>query len=568
VLEYGYNVGEVPLPGIGELKEGTVFRADTGQGPQGFRQPEAVSTGAHVRSVTLPKPNRKDNISTRAGAAKRFAQKTPIPNWGLIRKLREFTRVWVRRHLVPIGSDADTSFEAWLANTDYPDWRKDELREIQSKVQSIEHVLKNTKWWKVKSFVKDEWYIDYKFPRIINARCDEFKVVVGPIFKLIEEQLYKHPAFIKHVPVCDRPAYITERLQGSTGVYIATDYTSFEALFTRHMMEAVEFELYDYMTSMLPEGPMFRELVHKVLGGTNFCCFRDFVVELAATRMSGEMCTSLGNGFSNLIFMEFVCSLKSSTVIGVVEGDDGLFHVVGVPPTAEDFAAIGLVIKLEIHTEISTASFCGIVFDPEDKINVADPRKILATFGWASAVYAKARRSRLHALLRCKALSLAHQYPGMPIVQALSQYGLRATRGQSLEWAAKTLKNNASTRWQSRGFEEMIRKPIPVREVGLRTRILVERLYGISPSIQVEIEKYLDGLNGVQELDHELIRFVMPSVWLRHSAKYVLSVPLARTFRMPDEFWLSTTVQEERDRVTALTGAMNLAVRLPPSHGR
>jgi len=273
VLEYGYNVGEVPLPGIGELKEGTVFRADTGQGPQGFRQPEAVSTGAHVRSVTLPKPNRKDNISTRAGAAKRFAQKTPIPNWGLIRKLREFTRVWVRRHLVPIGSDADTSFEAWLANTDYPDWRKDELREIQSKVQSIEHVLKNTKWWKVKSFVKDEWYIDYKFPRIINARCDEFKVVVGPIFKLIEEQLYKHPAFIKHVPVCDRPAYITERLQGSTGVYIATDYTSFEALFTRHMMEAVEFELYDYMTSMLPEGPMFRELVHKVLGGTNFCCF-------------------------------------------------------------------------------------------------------------------------------------------------------------------------------------------------------------------------------------------------------------------------------------------------------
>jgi hypothetical protein len=327
-------------------------------------------------------------------------------------------------------------------------------------------------------------------------------------------------------------------LSGEGGVYVATDYTSFEALFTAEIMDSVEFEMYDYMTALIPEHNQFMWLVREVLGGMNRCEFRSFVVELLATRMSGEMCTSLGNGFSNLMFMEYVCYLIGSTCIGVVEGDDGLFYVVGAPPTAEDFALLGLVIKLEVHTTLSTASFCGLVFDPEELVNITDPAKVLATFGWTAGRYARTRSLKKKALLRCKALSLAHQYPGVPVVTALAEYGLRVTAGVDIRPVTKILKSDSQGRWE---HSKLLLAPdleqIPRKIVGPRTRVLMEEKFGLSVEMQIAIETYLNSLSVLQELDCCLFDIWLPASWRHYFVNYVFSVPRSQDLRLPGDLW-------------------------------
>jgi hypothetical protein len=493
------------------------------------------------------------------GVVKRFAAKPPLANHTVLgvrksdyqtfmylrtrkgtpikkRTLRRFVREYCKKNLVPILPEADTSLETWLGKTNYPEWRKQELREIWKVVESMENIKTTKKWWKVGSFQKDETYPDYKWPRGINARKDQFKCAVGPIFHLMEENVYRNPSFIKHVPVSERAAYISERLSGEGGVYVATDYTSFEALFTAEIMDCVEFEMYDYMTSQLPEHDTFMVLVREVLGGMNRCEFRSFVVELLATRMSGEMCTSLGNGFSNLMFMEYVCYLKGATCIGVVEGDDGLFYVVGVPPTAEDFALLGLVIKLEVHTTLSTASFCGLVFDQEELVNITDPAKVIATFGWAAGKYARCGVSKKLGLLRCKALSLAHQYPGVPVVAALAEYGLRVTAGVKIGEALKVLLGDSQTRWQYSKLP-LTSDQIPRKDVGPRTRILMEEKFGLTVEMQIAIETYLNSLKVLTELDSCLFDIWLPASWRHYFVNYVFSVPSTVDLRHPGDLW-------------------------------
>jgi len=410
---------------------------------------------------------------------------------------------------------------------------------------------KSHRYFRCSSFAKDEDYPTYKHSRGIFSRSDEFKCAVGPIFKLIEEQVYKHPAFIKHVPVADRPEYIMGLLHREGAIYVATDYTSFEALFVRELMEACEFELYAYMTQYLPSGSEFMHLVREVLGGLNLCVFKDFRLMLEACRMSGEMCTSLGNGFSNLMFMKFFCKRKGCKHIrGVVEGDDGLFTMVGTPPNKEDFALLGLIIKAEVHHTISTASFCGLVFDRVDRINITDPRKVLNNFGWVQRAYAGARPHKLRQLLRCKALSVAYQYPGCPIVAALGAYGIKVTSHTSVSFKKYLDRKGGSLYEREQITLAMKKGQFPSKKPGTATRLLVEKLYGISVSVQTIIEAYLGSLKTIQVLDHEQIDAIIPALWKKHYSDYsFVAGRLDKDMVFPCKVWAPLTgkVQEWDD---------------------
>lgn len=410
------------------------------------------SLGCHYVGAALPKPDISDPVTAEAGVRKRFCFQPPRPSRRVLKRLRAFVRTWCRKHLTPLAPDSDVSVESWLDQTDYPAWRKQELK---AKWDEVKDIWDDPDNFTCKSFIKDETYGEYKHARGINSRSDEFKCAVGPIFRLIEKEVFKLDWFVKKVPVSERPAYIKKRLMRVGAKYYATDYSAFESLFTRELMEACEFELYRYMVRGLPDAVNFIALVESVLGGLNRCEYKHFWVELAATRMSGEMCTSLGNGFSNLMFMLFVCQqVGAHDEIGVVEGDDGLFTMWGTSPTEADFARLGLVIKLQEHSDLCSASFCGIIFDPEDCINVTDPREVLCSFGWTVRQYHGCRPGLKKVLLRCKALSYAHQYPGCPVIAALARYGLRVTRSvdirgflekdRTLSWWERTQLRDAS----------------------------------------------------------------------------------------------------------------------------
>jgi len=514
VVCHGYRHNEVHLK-IPELKKAFSMTTPRWVDPD-YRPVVQRSLGCHVSGAALPHADPGDPLTMAAGVQKRIGAKLPTPSPIKLRRLRRFVRRWLRKNLVPLSHDCDVSVEAWLAKTHYPEWRKNELRKKWAEVISIwDHT-------KVKVHMKDETYVEYKHARGIYSREDEFKCAAGPIFKLIEEALYKDGHFIKHIPVAERGRYVKERLYRLGAKYFSTDYSTFEGSFIAKIMDAVEFELYSYMVQHLPSGADWLDLMRKVLMGKNVCEYKHFMVQIMATRMSGEMCTSLGNGFTNLMVFLFVCEENDCVdVDGVVEGDDGLFALSGEAPTSEQFAELGFVIKMEEHLELSHASFCGLIFDINDEIIVTDPMETIVQFGWVSRQYSRSGKNTLMKLLRCKSLSLAHQYPGCPIIQALAEYGLRQTRSYCVKDFVMKMRTSM---WEREQLIAAIRDEsklrTKLRTPGMATRLLVESKFGIIIEHQLHIEKYLAGLNQLEPLDDEILQMYVKPVWSHYYDNY------------------------------------------------
>jgi len=525
---YGYRVDEVPLPVLTDIKRSACISLPR-EVDLDIRPPVAVSLGPILDGVALPHPDPHDPLTTMTGVMKRYAIETPAPDVQLLAELGEYVDKWLKNNMVPLEPDVDTSNATWLSKTNYPAWRKENLRDVwdgMSYTWGETDALDGGLWKSytdVKSFMKDETYIDWKYARGINARSDQFKCIVGPIFRLIEERLYQHPAFIKHIPVADRAEYITKLLERASAVYLVSDYTAFESLFVREIMEKVEFKLYEYMTSKIPEGQNFMELVREVLGGVNTCQYKNFRVLVEATRMSGEMCTSLGNGFANLMFMLFVLEKSGCRdVLGVVEGDDGLFVSNGRPDETL-FTRLGLRIKLETHTNLADASFCGMVFAPEDRLVVVNPLEVLAEFGWASATYWQSGEKTLRTLLRCKALSLAHQYPGCPVISELAWYGLRVTRDvRKCKMWRLVNSGKAFNSWERDRLIAAMKDEAKIVKIAspTATRLLVERRYGITLEIQSHLEKMLAEKSDLGPIYSPLVRDMVPESWRRYAKDY------------------------------------------------
>lgn len=513
----GYRDGEVPLPDIPETNPSVKVKLHPRPVDVTYRPPVQVSLGCHFIGAALPHPDPSDTNTFTAGVLKRFAFKPPQPTRQHLRGLRKFTRKFCKRWLVPLRGDSDTSVETWLETCNYPAARKAELLAKWTAIKGCltpEHFI-------VKMFEKDEVYAEFKHARAINSRTDEFKCAVGPIFRLIEKIVFALPWFIKKVPLNQRPKYISDRINRLEAIFLATDYSAFEAHFSREMMEAVEFQVYEYMVAALPGGSQWMNLVRTVIGGRNECVNKNLTVYIDATRMSGEMNTSLGNGISNLIFMLYAAQCCGcEDVLGVVEGDDGLFSM-RVPagaklPDVEFFRTMGLTMKLEVHQKMSTASFCGLVFDETDMKNVTSPLDELASFGYTTSRYAGASRKTLEQLLRCKSFSMVYQYNGAPILSALGMMGLRVTarHGKVGSQQMADLVNRFVTNTYERDTAfEALKEGLPDVTVGMQTRLLVQEKYGIPVGAQLDVEAYLDSITDIREIRFDRLLAMCPTQW-------------------------------------------------------
>jgi len=436
--------------------------------------------------------------------------------------LRKYVTAWCMDNLTPLAADVDQSIETWLKNTHYPEWRVSELRELDEQTADLlERVNGRLKSFDVKLFCKDETYTDFKHARGIYAREDVAKLYFGPFFKLLEEELYKHPAFIKHVPVKERGKYIMDMLFINGGKYVQTDYSSYESHFSPELMENCEFVLYEYMFQNLPNKDQILGVMREVLQGDNKIVNKFFTYLIRACRMSGEMNTSLGNGFSNLMLMSHQCYLQGLRCVGVVEGDDGLFSFADITPRTEDFTAAGCIIKLEVFDEISDASFCGLLFDREAMQIVTDPREVLAGFGWTTKRYAAAKTNKLKSLLRCKALSYITQYPGCPIIASLAKFALRNTSGLDvrhiIEQKGIDMWEREQLRYGLKNFKHNLDE-----EIHFNTRLLVERNYNIPVSAQIKIEQYLDAKNDLDTIDLDFCNEIFLDQWKTFYENYVV----------------------------------------------
>lgn len=514
----GVRYGEVVLPPIGQVKDGTLVRLRERFLP--VRPVVGVSMGPHLSDRAMFHIDPGDRDTMMAGAFKRFAARQEEIDPVVAREFATHVKKMCRKHFVPLSPFTDFSVEKWLSSTNYPLWRKEQLLEEYNK--HIE-ILRDPKQWKVKSFPKDEMYIAPKHARGINSRTDAFKTIAGPMFKAIEKVIFQNEVFIKKIPVRDRAKQIMEALWAPGAWYVATDYTTYEASFTRTLMIIGEFQVYLYF---IKHTPQFRDMLFMlwiVIGGENICTFRDFIIVVFATRMSGEMCTSVGNGVVNWMLFDFACSKSLVEYVGRFEGDDGIARISGEIDVTV-FGKLGLKIKLEKHPDLSEASFCGLIFDEIDMEIVTDPIKVLMSFGWANAKYRNSKGVVLRQLLRAKALSTMCGYPACPIVTELARYALRMTHDkkirQSIVDQMDVYKRDeylyAVRLLQSGELDTS-------RPIGPGTRMLVERKFGISIEQQIKTEEYFAA-------KHDFAPFSLP--WLNFPDSllsmdsYVLDCPV------------------------------------------
>lgn len=431
---------------------------------------------------------------------KRVGTDTGI-NRKFLRGLKQFTANWLRKNMRPLHAGTDLSVDSWLDSTHYSKSRKDRLRKVYEDGYELEGMacrrmlgggdmprkLKDAV--RVNSFIKDEPYPSPKYPRSINSRSDWFKVYSGPQFARIGEEIGRNECFIKYVPVADRMQTIWERLHTDGGTYFASDYTSFESHFSAALMNNCEVLLYRYMTQLLPVSERTKmSFIISTITGENSLAFKDLSVKIPATRMSGEMNTSLGNGFSNLMLMLYTYHIKDCGEVKIfVEGDDSISWVERPQnvPTVDDFRHWGFIIKLEKSQNLGELSFCGQVFDAYEGIVITNPVEALMKFGWSNKRYIDANENTIRQLTLASAYSMAYQYNGCPMLSAFARKIVSLLKGVKVSRRLV----HCMDMYLKEEYLEIESCGLPSERVpGVGTRALFEKLYGISVADQLLFE--------------------------------------------------------------------------------
>lgn len=515
---FGYGVRHVDLSKRELDPETHVIEHDRGR----YNPPRAVSLGVHCLQGVLCVPSANGVLQQECGLGYRLCRKMPKPKRRTLWAYRGYNQYLIRRLFPePLPENYDFSASAWVVKTHYPQWR---ILDLLKLVPDIPLFL-NREFFRsygiCKAFIKLESYANgtvyewgcYKPPRIISSRTDHVKVAIGPLIKAIEEQVYKLPYFIKHVPVPDRPNYIRDHVETEGCRYLSSDFTSFECGFTQKFMDACEFALYRYMLSKNPVQLQNLIAFQKASTGINCLQMGDVTCFMRARRQSGEMTTSLGNGYSNLAMTAFFLRkhLDIADMRCVVEGDDGLYAIpsnLAEKVSPRHYEKLGFMIKNSWSDTVNEASFCGLVYDDVDRINITDPIQQILNIGWSmGSENIRSTDKRLADLLAAKTYSLAYEYSGCPIVYKLARWLARAN---GIYISQKLIESRAWTTWYRERFIQMKNdaRNIQVmldREPSVRTRLLMERKFAIPVADQLAIERYFDGLNNIQPIDSDLI---------------------------------------------------------------
>jgi len=413
-----------------------------------------------------------------SGIKGRVASKPPVPSKIRRRKFQRFVQRYIASNLEPLPPDTDFDFETWLANTNYSNARKTQLRVRYDEIKSDPGLLETKKFARVKMFIKEEFYEKIKKPRVIYARSDYAKCYFGPVVKCMEHVVYKLPQFVKHIPVRDRARYIHDRFDNKCHQYITTDYTSFERHFTKDVYEIVEFQVYKYLLSNVSFGIEWLKRYKRCVSHINRCCSKWFNCNILATRMSGEMTTSLGNGLANLLIFEFLNQGHEHDC--VVEGDDLLGYTYNFALTAEDYTRLGFTVKLEMFTELNKAAFCQLVFDVKSYTVVPNIIKTLLKLPYGPKRMVECKDQKLIEMFRGKLLCAMAQYPGTPIIQPYCAHMLKLVgEGKVIHvddpYKLKLVGNDYSQ-----------------RDITHETRLLVQQVQGITIAEQEDLEKEIE----------------------------------------------------------------------------
>lgn len=482
------------LPGLVPIKPRSIVRIDYGS----VGVPEVVvarDLGCAVEGVCPLMPNPKDNVLRAGGFTNRVAREPPRVNNRLLRRFRSFVRSWLRKHLRPLVYAERTDFETWLGKTHYNAGQRQKLRELRSMINvDSDYELKKNKH---KSFTKREFYLEAKWNRWIQGCPPEAKVRFGPVIHDIEKALYavKSPQgnyyFVKGFDVLERPKSI-EKLRKDGHQYQCTDHTAFESHITPKIANVCEVALLKFMMSDYPKVQV--DNIVRSMTQLQVCKSKGVLGKTYA-RMSGDMWTSMANGFTNLMVMAFLATVVNGwpTLEGLVEGDDGLFVMTGPAVTTQQFASLGFDVKSEIHDTPEEAGFCHVHYVPGEFDILVEPIEKVAKLGWTHSTMMWGGPKVMRGLARAKALSELALHPKSPIVSAMARWMIRTTSdvnarfetGRSCYWEKQIFDIVSRGGWLE---EAMTAKPTKA------ARDFVAVKWGVSVDEQLQVERFFDSL--------------------------------------------------------------------------
>lgn len=428
-----------------------------------------------------------DPFTIECGFLKRLFRDLPIGDGLVLARFRRFVRLWLETHLVPFTCfNFDSLYDDWYRHLKFPESRLKQYRDAHDRL--VGGCPSSKQCSHVDSFPKTEFYDELKQLRMINSRSDAFKVFSGPYFYAIEKEIYRLPWFVKNLTLEQEMVRI-ESLDIPGREFFVSDFSAFESHFVPEFLSACECQLYEYLFPC----PHMR-LINSTLCGKNRLHLRfGMRVSVEGRRMSGDMCTSIGNGFTNLMLFLFLMYERFGLAPdyngdlpfdGIVEGDDGLFAVpFGTAPSVDDYKHLGFTIKIESCESPMRASFCRKVFGKSHQC-IREPRRFLSSFGWTHSFLMGGRRL-MDSLLRAKALSCLYETPHCPIVAPLAHLALRNTNYVTPRWKFRSFDFVSIDGWKFIPSDVL---KIPIFQPTLETRQLFADMYGISIVVQLSVE--------------------------------------------------------------------------------
>lgn len=445
----------------------------------------------------------------------------------LMWEFQHFVYIYVKTHYEPLEYfpiNLETANEFWLNPCKhYTVKRKNVLRSYIS--EYLEKGLGQFKedhknFYACMSFIKREFYSEVKTARIINSRSDEFKALCGAHIKLIENAITHNEHFVKTTTLATRAKRMKEIIDKYQYV-VETDYSSFEGTQSCEFHQACEAVLFKHMLANNIEvwsiiRPIFRrDHLEKCISMPSQR--REFMT-FEGSRMSGDLWTSLGNGFSNM--MVFLFTLHRMSRLGMLnvtqdrpidadwlcEGDDGYFAAnVDFSAMFEQTATdLGLKMKMDHGQDINDVSFCSTCVGPGG-LPVPNFWRLLEKFGWVfedeiiTHYTDKPTKAEMN-LLWSKTLSLNASSQGIPILQPLSVR------------LAKIIKNHrVCKKWFSYweieqfGVLEWTIQEIPIT---MEMRHFFAQRFGVSVEKQFEVEKLISKMTNVRTV----LPLIRPSV--------------------------------------------------------
>lgn len=403
-----------------------------------------------------------------------------------------------------IEDDYENYFLKWIESRPYSTNRKKQLKSrFYQNYHHGEfyHLTEND--YKCTSFVKREFYKTPKCARFINSRSDNFKCVAGPVISMIDEIFSKLHWSTKHIdPIHMQPLY--ERFQPFT-TFVQTDYSSFESGFNYKYTCCAEQNLWEHMLQNNPQLLSIIQRVYTVNGKPRIerCQTKNksFQFETSGTRMSGEMWTSLANGFSNLCNMLFICQRKGLVCDGIIEGDDGLFGISGNNLIDNhDFEQLGFKIVINYEHDLTKLDFCSLTYNPTTGNFLLDPEHIIRLPWTCHTQYIDSRPKIKNMLLNVKTMSTAVRGHHTPILAQLCETVLRLNKPAVRMKIPKT----DSWKWARYAVDEYYHNKTFVKTpIDFNDRLLYAKKFGISIEVQEEIELILKKCTDLDQIDFD-----------------------------------------------------------------